>query len=28
SCPLPPIENWLKIPIKAGEKKYKNEDEY
>lgn len=22
SCPLPPIENWLKIPIFAGEKNY------
>ena len=21
-CPLPPQENWLKIPIRAGEKKY------
>ncbi len=20
SCPLPPLENWLKIPIRAGEK--------
>ncbi len=20
SCPLPPIENWLKVPIRAGEK--------
>jgi uncharacterized protein (DUF1684 family) len=19
SCPLPPIENWLKVPIEAGE---------
>ncbi|MDQ4075685.1 MAG: DUF1684 domain-containing protein [Chloroflexota bacterium] len=25
SCPLPPIENWLKVPIRAGEKKYKEE---
>ena len=23
SCPLPPRENWLKVPIRAGEKKYK-----
>jgi uncharacterized protein (DUF1684 family) len=22
SCPLPPIENWLKVPIRAGEKTY------
>ena len=22
SCPLPPIENWLKVPIRAGEKDY------
>ena len=22
SCPLVPIENWLKVPILAGEKKY------
>lgn len=21
-CPLPPQENWLKVPIKAGERKY------
>ena len=21
-CPLPPTENWLKVPITAGEKKY------
>ena len=19
SCPLPPVENWLKVPIRAGE---------
>ncbi|MGH2542494.1 MAG: DUF1684 domain-containing protein [Ardenticatenaceae bacterium] len=25
SCPLPPIENWLKMPIRAGEKNYKEE---
>jgi hypothetical protein len=23
SCPLPPRENWLKVPIRAGEKNYK-----
>ncbi len=23
SCPLPPMENWIKIPIKAGEKDFK-----
>lgn len=23
SCPLPPPENWLTIPIEAGEKKYR-----
>ena len=22
SCPLPPIENWLKVPIRAGEKDF------
>ena len=22
SCPLPPMENWLKVPIAAGEKKF------
>ena len=22
SCPLPPVENWLKAPIRAGEKKF------
>lgn len=22
SCPLPPAENWLKVPIEAGEKKF------
>jgi uncharacterized protein (DUF1684 family) len=22
SCPLPPMENWLKVPIRAGEKIY------
>ncbi len=21
-CPMPPTENWLKVPIRAGEKKY------
>lgn len=24
SCPLPPIENWLRVPIEAGEKVYKS----
>ena len=24
SCPLPPMENWLKVPIRAGEKVYVN----
>lgn len=23
SCPLPPAENWLKVPIRAGEKDFK-----
>ena len=23
SCPLPPAENWLRVPIRAGEKDYK-----
>lgn len=23
SCPLPPIKNWLKVPVRAGEKTYK-----
>jgi uncharacterized protein (DUF1684 family) len=22
SCPLPPVENWLKVPIEAGEQNY------
>ena len=22
SCPLPPLENWLQVPIEAGEKKF------
>lgn len=22
SCPLPPMENWLKVPIRAGEQDY------
>jgi uncharacterized protein (DUF1684 family) len=22
SCPLPPVENWLKLPIRAGEKNF------
>jgi hypothetical protein len=24
SCPLPPLENWLKVPIRAGEKVYES----
>lgn len=24
SCPLPPLENWLQVPIKAGEKKFRD----
>lgn len=24
SCPLPPRENWLTVPIRAGEKKYQD----
>jgi uncharacterized protein (DUF1684 family) len=23
SCPIPPLENWLKVPIRAGEKIYR-----
>jgi hypothetical protein len=23
SCPIPPIENWLQVPIEAGEKNFK-----
>jgi uncharacterized protein (DUF1684 family) len=23
SCPLPPVENWLSVPIEAGEKTYR-----
>ncbi|HZU14430.1 MAG TPA: DUF1684 domain-containing protein [Chloroflexota bacterium] len=26
SCPLPPIENWLRVPIEAGEKVYRKAD--
>jgi uncharacterized protein (DUF1684 family) len=26
ACPLPPLENWLRVPIRAGEKKF-HEDE-
>jgi hypothetical protein len=22
SCPLPPVENWLKVPIRAGEREF------
>jgi uncharacterized protein len=25
SCPLPPAENWLKVPIRAGEKNFAGE---
>lgn len=24
SCPLPPVENWLQVPIEAGEKIYEH----
>lgn len=24
SCPLPPVENWLKVPIEAGEQTYQH----
>lgn len=27
SCPLPPRENWLKVPIRAGEKQFMPEGE-
>jgi hypothetical protein len=23
SCPLPPVDNWLRVPIRAGEKDYR-----
>ena len=23
SCPLPPVDNWLRVPIPAGEKEYR-----
>ncbi|HEX6538880.1 MAG TPA: DUF1684 domain-containing protein [Candidatus Dormibacteraeota bacterium] len=26
SCPLPPLENWLKVPIRAGERVYAGSD--
>ena len=26
SCPLPPSENWLKVPIQAGEKNFKQKE--
>jgi uncharacterized protein (DUF1684 family) len=26
TCPLPPAENWLSIPIRAGEKAYANQE--
>jgi uncharacterized protein (DUF1684 family) len=22
-CPLPPAENWLEVPVEAGEKSYR-----
>jgi uncharacterized protein (DUF1684 family) len=25
SCPLPPRENWLKVPIRAGEKDFQKD---
>jgi uncharacterized protein len=25
SCPLPPVENWLKVPIEAGEKSFSDD---
>lgn len=25
SCPLPPVENWLQVPIRAGERKFKDQ---
>jgi uncharacterized protein (DUF1684 family) len=28
SCPLPPLENWLKVPIRAGEKNYKADEQH
>lgn len=28
SCPLPPVGNWLKVPIQAGEKNYKEDEEH
>lgn len=28
SCPLPPIENWLKVPIRAGEKDFAGREEH
>lgn len=26
SCALPPFDNWLKVPVRAGEKKYSNKE--
>ncbi len=26
SCPLPPVENWLHVPIEAGEQTYKSSE--
>ena len=28
SCPLPPAENWLKVPIRAGEKEFPGSREH
>ena len=28
SCPLPPLENWLKVPIRAGEKIYEGASQH
>ena len=24
SCPLPPVENWLRVPIRAGERRFED----
>jgi uncharacterized protein (DUF1684 family) len=28
SCPLPPAENWLSVPIRAGEQRFQDGDEH
>ena len=28
SCPLPPVENWLAVPIRAGEKDFPDREEH